>query len=78
MSQGGQTGADGTRRVLFVHDRSTSKTERYAEVPPGREREVMRNVYIDREMLKSMSDGAQFPPGIVEITLRVVDPEELK
>ena len=52
--------------------------ERYAEVPPVLQREIMRNVYIDREALKSISDGAQFPPEIIEVTVRVVDSKELR
>ena len=65
-------------RVLFVHEAPKTKTERYVEVPPGREREVMKNVYIDHEMLKSIVDEQQFPPEIIEVTVRVVDPTELR
>lgn len=65
-------------RVIFVHEAPKTRVERYAEVPPGRQRELMRNVYIDREALKSISDGVQFPPEIIEVTVRVVDPKELR
>lgn len=65
-------------RVIFVHEAAKTRVERYAEVPPGRQRELMRNVYIDREALKSISDGVPFPPEIIEVTVRVVDPKELR
>lgn len=80
MRQSRQSRSDDpkTLRVIFVHEAPKTRVERYSEVPPDRQRELMRSVYIDREALKSISDGAQFPPEIIEITVRVVDPEELK
>lgn len=79
MRQRRQSKSDkSTLRVIFVHEAAKTRVERYAEVPPVLQREIMRNVYIDREALKSISDGAQFPPEIIEVTVRVVDPKELR
>lgn len=65
--------------ALFVHEKSTAKAEKYVEVPPGRQREVMRSVYVQRDDLKSIVDeGTRFPPHVIEVTVRAVDPEELR
>lgn len=79
MRQSRQSRSDKSAlRVIFVHEAAKTRVERYAEVPPDLQREIMRNVYIDREALKSISDGAQFPPEIIEVTVRVVDSKELR
>jgi hypothetical protein len=70
---------DSKLTILFVHEKSTQKTERYAEVTPGREREVMRTVYFEREALKTLvQSGQDFPPQVIEISVRRVDPRELR
>lgn len=68
-------------RVVLVHSRATSKTERYDEVTPGREREpVLRNLYVERELLKRLAAGAGLcgTPKVLEVTVRAVSAAELK
>jgi hypothetical protein len=78
MRQSRQSRSDdeNSLRVIFVHEAAKTRVERYAEVPPGRQRELMRNIYVDREALRSISDGVPFPPEIIEVTVRVVNPKE--
>lgn len=69
-------------RVILVHSRDTSKMARYDEVTPGREREILRHMYVERDILQQLAAGAgvngKKSPAVIEVTLRVVDPKELK
>lgn len=76
MSQGGQSTPESIQ-VLLVHERSTSKMERYNEVACSvpRQREVIRSIYIERDALRELA-GDDFPPRLVEVTIQVIDPDE--
>lgn len=71
---------DGGLKVLLVYNRSTSKMERYDEVTPGREREVLRSQYIEKTALKEevKKRGGKYPPPVLEVSIRIVDPKELE
>lgn len=76
MSQGGQSTPE-CIQVLLVHERSTSKMERYNEVACSvpRQREVIRSIYIERDALRELA-GDDFPPRLIEVTIQVIDPDE--
>ena len=73
MSQGGQSTPE-CIQVLLVHERSTSKMERFNEVTLPRQREVIRSIYIERDALRELA--GDYPPRFVEVTIRVIDPDE--
>lgn len=76
MSQGGQSTPE-CIQVLLVHERSTSKMERYNEVACSvpHQREVVRSIYIERDALRELA-GDDFPPRLIEVTIQVIDPDE--
>lgn len=76
MSQGGQSTPE-CIQVLLVHERSTSKMERYNEVACSVpcQREVIRSIYIERDALRELA-GDGFPPRLIEVTIQVIDPDE--